>query len=107
MDRHRRELELKVDDLVWVRTDHLPHQTGSRKLAARWAGPFKVTKLLGKAAARVELPGNLKLHPVFHFSQLKPHHGGPVAAGQAPVYPVEDAEDAEYEVEAILQMRLR
>ena len=87
---------------MWVRTDHLPHQAGSRKFAARWAGPFKVLQLVGQAAARVELPAHLKLHPVFHFSQLKPHHGDPVPAGQAPVYPVEDAREAEYEVEAIL-----
>ena len=71
-DKHRRDLQLSVGDLVWVKTDHLP-LAGSHKLHPRWAGPFQVEKLVGDAAAKVTLPANLKVHSVFHFSLLKPH----------------------------------
>ncbi len=74
-DKHRRPLVLQAGDLVWVKTDHLPHRAGTRKLAPRWAGPFVVNRLVGPAAAHVQLPPSMKIHPVFHFSQLKPHSG--------------------------------
>ena len=63
--------------------------------------------MVGSAAAQLSLPANLKVHNVFHFSVLKPHSGAPPAAAEAPVYPVDEATSAEYEVESILQMRLR
>ena len=85
-----------------MKTDHLPNRAGTRKLAARWAGPFKVIQLVGSAAARLELPTSFRIHPVFHYSQLKRHLGSAPTMGEAPVYPVADAEEEEYEVEMIL-----
>jgi hypothetical protein len=42
-NRKRRDIQFKQGDLVWVKTDHLNLPSGlSRKLAAKWIGPFPV-----------------------------------------------------------------
>jgi hypothetical protein len=37
-------------------------------------GPFKIAKLVGLAACRLELPPQFKIHNVFHVSLLEPYH---------------------------------
>jgi hypothetical protein len=37
-------------------------------------GPFKIAKLVGLVACRLELPTQLKIHDVFHVSLLEPYH---------------------------------
>ena len=43
-DKGRRESTFDVGDMVVLNTKHLK-QAGSRKFAARWSGPFKITEL--------------------------------------------------------------
>ena len=38
----RRDIEFAVDDMTWLSTKNLPLRAGTRKLAALFAGPFKV-----------------------------------------------------------------
>ena len=42
-DRHRDDHTLAVGQAVWLATTHLPLRVGTRKLSAKWAGPFVIT----------------------------------------------------------------
>ena len=64
---------------VWLRAKDLPLQVPSRKLAPRFVGPFPILALVGPAAVRLDLPASLKVHPVFHVSQVKPALSSPLS----------------------------
>lgn len=53
---------------------------------------------------RLQLPDHWKIHPSFHISLLKLHHGDP-RPEQAPVFTV-DGQDSDYEIERIVGHRL-
>ena len=61
----------------------------TRKLAAKWIGPYPIVKVVNPVAVELDLPANLKLHPVVHISQLKPHEG-PEVAPERPVFESEN-----------------
>ena len=42
-----------------------------RRLTPCFAGPFKIMKRVGKLAYHLELPYNVKAHPIFYVSLLK------------------------------------
>jgi hypothetical protein len=68
-NRHRRHVDFAIDDLVWLKTDHLQLAGHlSRKLANKWAGPYKIIEVINPVAVRLELPKDIKLHPVVHVS---------------------------------------
>jgi hypothetical protein len=68
---HRPTLSLQVGDLVWLSTKHLKlNITGSRKLTRRYIGPFPVIKVVNPVTYKLQLPTQLKIHPVFHISEL-------------------------------------
>jgi hypothetical protein len=116
-DTHRRRVTFNQGDKVLLSTANLdlrlPGQ--SRKLLAKWIGPFVVAQVVSPVAFKLDLPPQYKqVHPVFHVSLLRPYHDG------AHEFPSRDTvtrplpelnargED-EYEVEKILdkQMRLK
>ena len=74
-NRARRDLEFSVDDLAWLSTKNLPLRAGTRKLAALFAGPFRVTKIVSPVAFKLALPTEWRIHDIFHVSQLKTVHG--------------------------------
>ena len=58
------------------------------KLAPRFVGPFTIVERIGPVAYRLELPDELiKIHPVFHISNLKR-----VLAPDSVTIPLEDIE---------------
>ena len=74
-NRARRDIEFSVDDLAWLSTRNLPLRAGTRKLAALFAGPFGVVKIVSPVAFKLALPAEWRIHDVFHVSQLKAVHG--------------------------------
>lgn len=67
-NRARRDLQHEVGEKVWLATKHLPLKTGTRKLAAIWAGPFEILESIGPVAYRLRLPSEWAVHNVFHVS---------------------------------------
>lgn len=100
----RQPITLQVGQLVLLSSKNIKiATTGTPKLLPRYLGPFKVTRLVGKAAVKLDIPAAWKIHPVFHVSLLKlwkgPH------APEALTVEVEGF--PEYVVEHILSHRLQ
>src|SRR4051812_49105804 len=74
-NQHRRAETFEVGDTVLVSSDHinLPSQSQrpTRKFQAHFLGPYKVTEIISETAYKIDLPGTLKIHPVFHVSKLR------------------------------------
>ena len=80
----------------------LLHLTGTRKLRARFVGPFRVMERIGKAAYRVDLKGRFNsIHNVFHISQLNKHIPG--GSSSTPHEPIQGEGEGYFEVEALLK----
>ena len=94
---------------VWLLARDLPLPVFSRKLAPRYVGPYVVGKIINPSALRLLLPPSLKVHPVFHVSQVKPV----VSSALSPPVPapppprVLEGGDLVWEVSRILAVRRR
>ena len=70
---HRRELEFKPSDLVYLKLQPFQQMSirlqGNMKLSPRFYGLFHILARVGKVAYHLELPPHSRLHPVFHVSQ--------------------------------------
>ena len=54
---HRRPADVVVGGYAWLSTEHLKLAPGlSRRLAAKFVGPFWVTDAVGDVSFRLELP---------------------------------------------------
>ena len=62
----------QVDDLVWLDIRNMKTRRPSKKLDWKNAGPYRVLKIVSPYAYRLELPTQMKIHPVFHTSLLRP-----------------------------------
>ncbi|XP_028236939.1 uncharacterized protein LOC114416264 [Glycine soja] len=80
-DARRDDVTFAVNQWVYVklRPTHQRSDTGTHhpKLSKRYIGPFKILAKVGEVAYRLDLPTEARIHPVFHFSLLRLHHGPP------------------------------
>ena len=103
-DSKRTPLTYAEGDYCLLSSKHLTIvTTGVPKLLPRYLGPFKVHKMVGSAAVKLELPSHWKVHNVFHVSLTKPWKGSPPTNPE----PVEVEGYPEYTVETILSHDLR
>jgi len=76
---------------------------GCPKLMPRFVGPFRISAIINPLAFRLELPGRMRVHNVFHASLLKPFIERPGEEYHPP--PIEVDDEQEYEVEALVDRR--
>ena len=99
----------KPGDLVWLNRTNVKTSRPSQKLDVRLLGPFKVLKAVGesKLAFRLELPPQMRIHPVFHVRLLEPYHANKIEGRTQPPPPPEIIDGAEeYVVKEILDSRI-
>ena len=70
-------------------------------------GPYKVQEVRNPVVYELKLPKKLRMHPVFHVSQLKRYKDPSTVEGRVTVPPEPEVieEHEEYEVEAIRDKR--
>jgi len=55
------------------------------KLAVRYIGHYQIMSRVGEVAYKLDMPQNMRLHKVFHVSQLKRHVPNPDAIISEPI----------------------
>ena len=71
-NRRRTAPAYKIGDQVMLETKTLKLHLPTMKFAPRRVGPFKITKIINKAAMQVDIPHHWGKHNVFHVSHLTP-----------------------------------
>ena len=111
-DKHREPApRLKPGDMVWFLTKNTRSARPSRKLDHKREGPFEILddpKLKTPYAYRLMFPPGIQVHLVRHISELElaatdPYPGQVIALPP----PVEIDGDEEWEVEEVLESRIR
>ncbi|CAG8754581.1 6705_t:CDS:1, partial [Racocetra persica] len=109
-NKKRRYLELNKGDLVLLNlTNIIPQKStkrASKKLIAKFIGPFKIGQKILAVIYRLKLPETLRIHLVFHVSLLKPYYPSEFrdeVRKKPPEIATEGPE--EHEVKAILDKR--
>lgn len=110
-----KEPSYRVGDQVWLNRsifkDAISKVQTSDKLGSRRFGPFTITEKLGKNAVRLDLPQNIRLHPVVHVSHTVPYLSQPPDISRpVPIRPnpVSDVDGRDlYAVDRIISYRKR
>ena len=105
-NRHRREEDFGVGDSVFVTTKDWLQDRPSKKLSHVASGPYRIIEKVG-SSYKLDLPGTVRVHPVFHPSKLRKAATSKPLRGQHvdPPPPVKISEEDEWEVEKILDSR--
>jgi hypothetical protein len=108
VDKSRQEVNFKGDE-VWLNLKNFRLPEGlSHKFLSPYVGPFKVLEKYNFDTYKLELPKNLKIHPIFHVSLLKPvsHDAStPNQHHNSRSSPDLTHNEPKFEVEAVLKSR--
>jgi len=111
-DQHRRDVQYQVNDKVLINAKNINDPTQAnrptRKLSPKYIGPYTIEQVISTTAYKVKLSPNLKIHPVFHVSVLKPYKSNNNDFSRLIPPPPEVIEDnePEFEVEQVLDTKL-
>ena len=110
-DRHtKQDPGFKAGDRVWLLRKNIATERPSQKLEVRRLGPFLIKEAVGdsKRAFRLELPPQMRLHPVFHVSLLEPYTENKIPGRtQQPPLPTIIEQVPEYTVNKILDSKIQ
>jgi hypothetical protein len=101
------EPSFNIGDKVWLNRAHINTDRPARKLDWRFLGPFTITEKIGRRAYKLQLPSAWKIHPVFHVSLLEKVNKDNFNRKPEPVPAIVIDEHEEWEVEEILDFKLR
>ncbi|CAJ0919601.1 unnamed protein product [Ranitomeya imitator] len=96
---------LRVGDLVWLSSRHIPMKVSSPKFKPRFIGPYRISEVLNPVSFRLTLPDSFSIHNVFHRSLLQ-RYVAPMVPSVDPPAPVLVEGELEYIVEKILDSRV-
>ena len=100
--------KLNIGDKVWLSSRNIKSQRPTPKLDYKRLGPFKIISKIGSRSYKLELPSTMRIHPVFHVNLLEPYQADTIPGRQPqPVPPIIVDEHQEYEVEDIVDSRIR
>jgi Chromo (CHRromatin Organisation MOdifier) domain len=112
----RRDLTFSPGDQVLLDSSHITPDfqlnRPSKKLAAKWIGPFIIVRRIGNVSYTLALPDTMAIHPTFHVSRLKPYVDPqtfhPLRDPDShPPLPVIIDNEEEFEIDTIHDKRLR
>ncbi|CAJ0950513.1 unnamed protein product [Ranitomeya imitator] len=103
--RHCVGPRLRVGDLVWLSSRHIPMKVSSPKFKPRFIGPYRISEVLNPVSFRLTLPDSFSIHNVFHRSLLR-RYVAPMVPSVDPPAPVLVEGELEYIVEKILDSRV-
>jgi len=108
-DKSQREVKFQEGDEVWLNIKNFRLPEGlSHKFLGPYAGPFKVLEKKLSNTYKLEQPENLRVHPTFHVSLLKPvSHDASRLNRKYNSRPPPDLvhNEPQFEVEAVLKSR--
>jgi hypothetical protein len=106
-NKHRRPVDFKVHDKVWVSTKNWTSERPSRKLGYQNEGPYEIIEQVGHSY-RLKLPDGNNQHNVFAPDLLRKDPGNPLPGQHPePPLPIVYNQLPEWEVEHVLQSRKR
>ncbi|KAK1431931.1 hypothetical protein QVD17_08737 [Tagetes erecta] len=110
-DKHRRELEFKVGDHLFLKVSPCRgvRRFGIKgKLSPRFIGPFEILERVGEVSYRLALPPQLShVHNVFHVSLLRGYNYHPLHVISYPLHTIQEDLSYEEEPQAILDRQER
>ncbi|KAI9036268.1 putative retrovirus polyprotein [Aspergillus affinis] len=106
-DKHRRPVDFRAEDWVYVTTKDWELGRPSRKFGDQWAGPYEIIEQIGYAF-KFRLPSTLQVHPVFAPEKLRKVTDLTPMPGQIrdPKPPIEVQGEPEWLVDKILAFRM-
>ena len=106
VNKHRRSIDWKPGDRVYLSTRNLKSYRPSRKLASKFEGPYYIVEQIGHGY-RLRLPDGSKIHDIFSPDVLKKSPDNPLPGQESAQPPSEAiAGKEEWEVDQVLASRL-
>ncbi len=107
--KSRREVKFQEGDEVWLNMKNFRLPEGlNHKFLGPYVGPFKMLEKKFSDTYKLKLPKNLRVHPTFHVSLLKPvtrDASRPNREHNSKPPPNLVHNEPEFEVEAVLKSR--